>query len=127
VPFRAFVDGVSCVSTRLTEDEWQSLRARLRAGQMPIRLECCNAHVILNRSPCGRRFFAHRNQPPECNWKPESIEHIELKAELHPMSEWSALLINARRRGAEAETAERLKRQQDEIGMNQVDEWLRNR
>jgi hypothetical protein len=47
---------------------------------MPIRLECCNAHVILNRSPCGRRFFAHRNQPPECNWKPESIEHIELKA-----------------------------------------------
>jgi hypothetical protein len=43
-------------------------------------MECCNAPGIMKVSPLRRQFFAHKATPADCNSKPETPEHLELKA-----------------------------------------------
>jgi hypothetical protein len=83
MPFRAVVDGENLLSLRIDKEAWRSLTARVRAGEDLVRMTCCQSPGILKISSRGRQFFAHRSQPVECEWKPESPAHIELKAVVH--------------------------------------------
>lgn len=80
MPFRAILDGEHVLSLRIAKEAWASFARRVKAGEDVVRMRCCNSPGIPKISPLGRPFFAHKAQPAECNWKPVSLEHIELQA-----------------------------------------------
>src|ERR1700730_440749 len=80
MPFRAIVDREDVLSLRIDGESWDLLARRVKTGEDVVRMACCSGPGILKISPLGRQFFAHRAQPAQCNWKPESPEHLELKA-----------------------------------------------
>src|SRR5205085_6352089 len=49
-------------------------------GESVVLTTCCGSPGILKISPLGRQFFAHKARPLNCDWNPESPEHLELKA-----------------------------------------------
>jgi hypothetical protein len=81
MPFRAIVDGVDTLSLDLTREDWRQLAIRVKRGASSISMECCGHPGIMKLSPLGHQFFAHKGDRPHgCNWKPESPEHVDLKA-----------------------------------------------
>lgn len=83
MPFRALIDGKRVISLHIESDAWRALATDVRTSKKNVQMACCGAKGILKISPLGRQFFAHGTQPKECDWKPESPEHVELKAVVH--------------------------------------------
>jgi hypothetical protein len=96
MPFRALVDGQDLSSLRITAEAWSSLGRRLKAGESVVLTTCCGSPGILKISPLGRQFFAHKARPLNCDWNPESPEHLELKAATYDavleVGGWSATI-----------------------------------
>lgn len=75
VPLRAVdAQGVSHIGPQIAPSEWDGLRAR--AGE--LKLPCCDAGVVLARSPNGLQFFRHRRRFG-CDYH-ETPHHLALKA-----------------------------------------------
>lgn len=68
------------IACLLTDDEWGQLVQRVRAGDEKLTMPCCEA-IAWPRAKPSRHFY-HRRRPEDCAYVHESIEHIELKAEV---------------------------------------------
>lgn len=62
-------------------DEWEDLRSSRRAKKCTITLPCCQSAAYPRVSSLGTRHFVHQ-RTSECDWEPESVEHIKLKADI---------------------------------------------
>lgn len=82
MPFRAAFDGQPISARDFDEPKWTLLCARVSDTPEKLQMRCCNATAIPCISPRGRYFFRHRRQPATCDWKPESDEHLDLKAQV---------------------------------------------
>lgn len=81
MPIRAILDGHEDVIAPLTSEAWDCLRARLKSKEIRLDLPCCGARAIPRRSPLGTQHFAHFRHG-ECDWEPESAEHLAAKFEI---------------------------------------------
>lgn len=80
MPFRAIFDGHPLSARDFDATLWASLCAGVSDSPEKLQMLCCQATAIPCVSPRGRYFFRHRSQPSSCDWKPESDEHLDLKA-----------------------------------------------
>jgi hypothetical protein len=80
MPLRVQVDGADIVAP-LEEQQWEDLRAEVRAGIKTLRLPCCGSKAFQRVSHYGTQHFVHQ-RILECDWKPESAEHLAIKAEI---------------------------------------------
>ncbi|RJT28209.1 hypothetical protein D3227_34625 [Mesorhizobium waimense] len=84
-------NGRSIQSFDLSGDHWEALSQENRQSRH-LRMPCCQAQVTLKRSSLGTKFFAHK-AVRECNWAPETEEHLHLKrlaVEAARASGWTA-------------------------------------
>jgi competence protein CoiA len=81
MPLKGYIDGNPIISSLLTDDEWKNLNSDIKSGKKQIKFDCCENTGHLRVSKLGTKHFVH-NRRDNCNWKPESLEHLQLKAEL---------------------------------------------
>lgn len=70
--------GESIIAQDCSDKEWQSLRRRKPASRN-LTMPCCVSPAIPKVSKLGTRFFAHKAKAT-CEWKPETENHLQLKA-----------------------------------------------
>jgi hypothetical protein len=81
VPLRAVAScGDNVISCLLSDDEWADLVMRVRAGDERLTMPCCQAVAWPRAKPC--RHFYHRKRPEDCEYVHESMEHLQLKADV---------------------------------------------
>lgn len=82
MPLRGIVNGQSLIACQVSKEEWHSLKA---SKDKEIKMPCCFGRGIMKTSKLGTQYFAHYRKDSfrdKCNAKRESIEHLELKAEI---------------------------------------------
>lgn len=77
MPFKAYVDGKVVISSFISKDEWDEIKKM----KLPIKMHCCENDGYMKRNKYGTQFFVHNNKK-NCNYKPESAEHLALKDEI---------------------------------------------
>lgn len=75
----ALVNGEKVKSWTYSDEEWQSLRAAQRSGDVEITMSCCPQVRAVLRAGSRIQHFAHKAVPANCNWKPKSKEHERLQ------------------------------------------------
>lgn len=79
MPLKARVAGRTVPAFDLPANlTWSDVQAASRNGE--ITMLCCGAAGIAKRLASGTRFFAHKVRSLTCDWKPESEDHLRLKA-----------------------------------------------
>lgn len=90
MPLRAELQGETLFSCKISPKEWDDLKqSDLRKF---LTLPCCNEKAVVKTSPLGTQFFAHYRKSEDCISKPESKEHLRLKAIISAAAEsagWS--------------------------------------
>ncbi len=84
--------GEDIFSFQLDEDTWSALQVENKSCHH-LRMQCCDANVVLKKSKLGTRFFAHAKRG-ECSTAPESSEHLLAKqhiVEAIQETGWAAL------------------------------------
>ncbi len=81
MPLRAVIDGEDKVAPLLDDAEWEALKLAVSRKEKTILMPCCNAAGRLRVSKLGTKHFYH-NKMAECDWKPESVEHLRAKTEI---------------------------------------------
>jgi len=74
MPLSATLATEAIFAFNYTPENWQSLRDRASE----LRFPCCDAGVVLKRSPLGTQFFAHARRG-KCTTAPETAEHLQVK------------------------------------------------
>lgn len=84
MPLRALLEGRELLAPLMSEEEWAELKKALSHEKLNITLPCCNKPGFLRVSKLGTRHFVHSVKPDsaECNWKPETAEHLLAKTEI---------------------------------------------
>lgn len=97
MPFKAEVNEEFIISSFLSENEWKELKK----AKPSIRMTCCNAPGHMKRNKYGTQFFAH-NSIGNCNYQPESTEHIFLKDKIARICKENGYdVVDVERRGAD--------------------------
>lgn len=78
MPLRAELQGEPLFSFKMSPIEWEYLKQSDR--KKLLTLPCCNQRAVVKTSPLGTQFFAHYRKSEDCISKPESKEHLRLKA-----------------------------------------------
>lgn len=81
MPLRAIIDGKEVISTELSSKEWTNLKRENKRSSITIVLPCCNQVGNLRTSKLGLNHFYHKTSD-NCNYKPESSQHLRSKAEI---------------------------------------------
>ena len=81
MPLKAIVDGTPIIAPLLSDTEWDTLGTDVKNGTKHLRFECCENTGHLRVSKRGTRHFVHTRRD-NCTWKPESPEHLQLKADI---------------------------------------------
>ncbi|MDE0033507.1 MAG: competence protein CoiA family protein [Deltaproteobacteria bacterium] len=84
----------SVLAFDLSLEEWRALQRENRSARH-LRMPCCQAQVVLKKSPRGTAFFAHKSVGSQCSTAPETEAHWYLKR---------IAVDTARRHGWDAET-----------------------
>lgn len=80
MPLRACtIRGEEVIAPLLDAATWDELVARVRGRDLELRMPCCDAEARPRVSPLGTRHFFHARRG-DCDWKPETAEHLALKA-----------------------------------------------
>lgn len=74
MPLSALIDAEPIYAFNFTPEAWTDLRSRAK----DLRFPCCDAGVVLKRSPLGTQFFAHARRG-NCATAPETAEHLQAK------------------------------------------------
>lgn len=74
MPLSALIANETVFAFNFSSEDWQDLRSKTDEIQFP----CCNARVVLKRSPLGTKFFAHARKG-KCATAPETPEHLLAK------------------------------------------------
>lgn len=84
MPLRALLEGRELLAPLMSEEEWAELKKTLSHEKLNITLPCCNKPGFMRVSKLGTRHFVHSVKPDsaECNWKPETAEHLLAKTEI---------------------------------------------
>lgn len=76
--FRALKDNFNeILSLDFDQDEWKNLKKN-DTYKKNLKMTCCDSRAIMKTSHLGLQFFSHHAKK-NCNFKPESIEHLMLK------------------------------------------------
>lgn len=76
--FRALKDNiVEVLSLDFEHEEWENLKKN-DIYKKNLKMTCCDSRAIMKTSHLGLQFFTHHAKK-NCNFKPESIEHLMLK------------------------------------------------
>ena len=79
MPLRCVDDcGASIEAPECTPERWSALKEERRIRRH-LTMPCCEAQAIPKTSKLGTRFFAHKARGG-CQWRPETEEHLHLKA-----------------------------------------------
>ena len=78
MPLRASIDGKDVIAPLLDDVEWKTLKKATSSGKKHVILPCCQKSGFLRTSPLGTKHFVHKRKL-NCNWKPESKEHLKAK------------------------------------------------
>lgn len=82
MPLRAVTTGGDeIVAPLLDGAAWDDLVARVRGGEVELRMPCCDAVARPRVSPLGTCHFFHQRRG-DCDWKPETAEHLAIKAKV---------------------------------------------
>jgi hypothetical protein len=74
MPLSALIANETVYAFNFSSKAWQDLRTKADE----IRFPCCDARVVLKRSPLGTQFFAHTKKG-KCATAPETAEHLQAK------------------------------------------------
>lgn len=97
MPFKAEVNNEFVISSFLSKNEWKELKE----AKPSIRMTCCNAPGHMKRNMYGTQFFAH-NSIGNCNYQPESTEHIFLKDKIARICKENGYdIVDIERRGTD--------------------------
>ncbi len=78
MPLRAELQEKTLYSYKMSPKEWDDLKqSDLKKS---LTLPCCNERAVAKTSSLGTQFFAHYRNSEDCISKPESKEHLRLKA-----------------------------------------------
>lgn len=94
MPLRAYIDNEEIISIDQTDEEWNELKKRLKSKGSVITLPCCEQEGFLRKSRNGLKHFVHLKSDKNCDWKPESPEHLKAKIkiiEACKMNGWKAI------------------------------------
>tara|TARA_R110001606_G_scaffold297328_1_gene445164 strand:+ start:582 stop:1598 length:1017 start_codon:yes stop_codon:yes gene_type:complete len=78
MPLRAELKDKILFSFKVSLDEWNELKGS--DSRKLLTLPCCGNRAIAKTSPLGTQFFSHHRKSKDCISKPESKEHLRLKA-----------------------------------------------
>ena len=81
MPLSAIVDGQDIVAPFLDDGEWEVLKSAVSRKEKSVIMPCCDAAGRLRVSKLGTKHFYHA-KTADCNWKPETQEHLRAKAEI---------------------------------------------
>lgn len=82
MPLRAFIDNEEVISIEKTNEEWIELKNKVKSKKSILTLPCCGQEGFLRTSSNGLNHFVHQKSDKNCNWKPESPEHLKAKIEI---------------------------------------------
>jgi hypothetical protein len=78
MPLRAELQGDTLFSFKMSPVEWEDLKQSDK--KKLLTLPCCNQRAVVKTSSLGTQFFAHYRKSDDCISRPESKEHLRLKA-----------------------------------------------
>ncbi len=81
MPLRAVIDGEDKIAPLLDDAEWEALKLAVSRKEKSVLMPCCNAAGRLRVSKLGTKHFYH-SRTAECDWKPETAEHLKAKMEI---------------------------------------------
>lgn len=81
MPLTAVVDGQDVVAPFFDDTEWEALKSAVSRKEKTLVMPCCNAAGRLRVSKLGTKHFYH-TKTADCNWKPETPEHLRAEAEI---------------------------------------------
>ncbi|MFN3237409.1 MAG: competence protein CoiA [Pseudomonadales bacterium] len=61
----------------MSQAEWEALKTSDRRAL--LKMPCCGGRAIAKTSSLGTRYFSHYRKSEDCDFKPESKEHLLLK------------------------------------------------
>ncbi|MDR2886942.1 MAG: hypothetical protein LBV26_02910 [Bacteroidales bacterium] len=79
MPLRAYIDNEEIVSIDLTDEQWNDLKKRIKSKDSLLTLPCCKQEGFLRTSSKGLKHFVHSKSNYNCDWEPESPEHLRAK------------------------------------------------
>jgi hypothetical protein len=82
MPLRAYIDNEEVISIDQTDKQWIVLKKRLKSKESLLTLPCCQQEGFLRKSRNGLKHFVHLKSDKNCDWKPESAEHLKAKIEI---------------------------------------------
>lgn len=82
MPLRAFLNGIEIISLDYSDHQWSELKNTLRSGKAKVVLPCCDDPGFLRVSRKGLKHFVHSKSQNNCQWKPETPEHLKAKVEI---------------------------------------------
>lgn len=82
MPLRAYINEEEIISIDLDERQWDDLRKLVKSKEAILTLPCCNQEGFLRTSSKGLKHFVHAKTEHNCDWKPESPEHLKAKIEI---------------------------------------------
>jgi hypothetical protein len=84
MPLKAYINGNPVISSLLSDEEWKKLASEVKGGLKQVKFDCCENSGHLRISKLDTKHFVHKRRD-NCKWKPESLEHLQLKAEIVKM------------------------------------------
>ena len=82
MPLRAIVNNEVIITPFLTEDEWKTLKNRVKTEKLEVILPCCEHPGYLRTSSRGLAHFVHYKKSNDCPSKPETWQHLKAKSEI---------------------------------------------
>lgn len=82
MPLRAYIDNEEVISIDQSDEQWNTLKKRLKSKESILTLPCCRQEGFLRKSRNGLKHFVHLKSDKNCDWKPESAEHLRAKIEI---------------------------------------------
>jgi competence CoiA-like predicted nuclease len=82
MPLRAYIDNEEIISIDQDEKQWDDLKKRLKSKESVLTFPCCRQIGFLRTSRKGLKHFVHAKSDNNCDWEPESPEHLRAKIEI---------------------------------------------
>lgn len=82
MPLRAYANEEEVISIDLNDEQWSELKQKLKNSFVSIKLPCCGQEGYLRKSKNGFKHFVHKHSSDNCNWQPESKEHLMAKSDI---------------------------------------------
>jgi len=78
MPLKAKVNSQTVISVDYSDEGWEELKKACKSKNVFIILPCCESSGYPRTSKLGTKHFVHKVKG-DCNWAPESIDHLKLK------------------------------------------------